>query len=29
VTFVFRALTIAFNWRTVSVSAIGEDDVTP
>ncbi len=29
VTFVFRALTIRFNWRTGRVGATGEDDVTP
>jgi len=29
VTFVFRALTIAFNWRTTSVGSIGEEDLTP
>ncbi len=28
-TFVFRALTITFNWRTTSVGGPGEDDVTP
>ncbi len=29
VTFVFRALTITFNWRTTSVGGSGEEDVTP
>ncbi len=29
VTFVFRALTIAFNWRTTPVGGVGEEDVTP
>ena len=29
VTFIFRALTIAFNWRTAPVRGAGEDDVTP
>lgn len=28
-TFVFRALTITFNWRTTSVGGPGEEDVTP
>jgi uncharacterized membrane protein YeiH len=28
-TFVFRALTITFNWRTTPISGIGEEDVTP
>ena len=28
-TFVFRALTITFNWRTTSVATPGEEDVTP
>jgi uncharacterized membrane protein YeiH len=29
VTFVFRALTILFNWRTAPIGAPGEEDVTP
>jgi uncharacterized membrane protein YeiH len=29
VTFVFRALTIVFNWRTAPVGSPGEEDVTP
>ena len=28
-TFVFRVLTIVFNWRTTSLGEAGEDDVTP
>ena len=28
-TFLFRALTIAFNWRTTSIGNTGEEDVTP
>ncbi len=29
VTFVFRALTITFNWRTTPIQSPGEEDVTP
>jgi hypothetical protein len=29
VTFVFRALTIVFNWRTSAVAQPGERDLTP
>jgi hypothetical protein len=28
-TFVFRALTIAFNWRTTSIGDASEEDVAP
>ena len=28
-TFVFRVLTIMFNWRTTPVGSLGEGDVTP
>ena len=29
VTFIFRALTIAFNWRTTRVGGVGDEDVIP